>query len=167
MAGLSRFVLRHKLLVAGFWLAVLAAGAVASAGLSGRLSAQFSLPGTASYQADQQILREYGNGGPGYPEVAVVRLPPGEPAASPAGRRAVGAAFAAVAARPGLRAADYPSTGDRAFLTGDPRLSYGLVFTPYTGELSPLSLGPQITAAMRPALPPGSAVAVTGMNELA
>ena len=41
------------------------------------------------------------------------------------------------------------------------------MFTPYTGELSPPSLGPQITAAMRPALPPGSTVAVTGMNELA
>src|SRR6266581_3500971 len=126
MAGLSRFVLRHKLAVAVFWLAV---GVVASARLSGRLSAQFALPGAASYQADQQILREYGNGGPGYPEVVVVRLPPGRTAASAAGRRALGAAFAAVAARPRLRVADYASTGDRAFLTRDPRLSYGLVFT--------------------------------------
>src|SRR6266700_2492888 len=167
MAGLSRFVLRHKLVVAVFWLAVLAVGVVASARLSGRLSAQFALPGAASYQADQQILREYGNGGPGYPEVVVVRLPPGRAAASAAGRRALGAAFAAVAARPGLRVAEYASTGDRGFLTGDPRLSYGLVFTPYAGELSPPGLGPQITAAMRPALPPGSTVAVTGMNELA
>ena len=167
MAGLSRFVLRHKLVVAVFWLAVLAVGVVASARLSGRLSAQFALPGAASYQADQQILRDYGNGGPGYPEVVVVRLPPGRAAASAAGRRALGAAFAAVAARPGLRVADYASTGNRGFLTGDPRLSYGLVFTPYTGELSPPSLGPQITAAMRPALPQGSTVAVTGMNELA
>src|SRR5947208_3137031 len=44
MAGLSRFVLRHKLVVAVFWLAVLAVGVVASARLSGRLSAQFALP---------------------------------------------------------------------------------------------------------------------------
>src|SRR6266571_549850 len=167
MAGLSRFVLRHKLAVAVFWLAVLAVGVVASARLSGRLSAQFALPGAASYQADQQILREYGNGGPGYPEVVVVRLPPDRAAASAAGRRALGAAFAAVAALPGLRVADYASTGDRAYLTRDPRVSYGLVFMPYSGELSPPSRGPQITAAMRPALPPGSTVAVTGMNELA
>ena len=166
MAGLSRFVLRHKRVVVLFWMAVLAVGVVASARLSGRLSAQFALPGAASYQADQQILRDYGNGGPGNPEVVVVRLPPGRAAASPAGRQVLGAAFATVAARPALRAADYASTGNRAFLTRDPRLSYGLVFTPYTGELSPPSLGPQITAAMRPALPPGSTVAVTGMNEL-
>ncbi len=166
MAGLSRFVLRHKLAVALFWLAVLAVGVVASARLSGRLSTQSALPGAPSYQAGQQILREYGNGGPGNPEVAVVRLPPGEPTASPAGRRVLGAAFAAVAAQPSLRVAGYASTGDRAFLTGDPRLSYGLVFTPFTGELSPPSLSPQITAAMRPVLPPGSTVSVTGMNEL-
>ena len=48
MAGLSRFVLRHKLVVAVFWLAVLAMGVVASARLPGRLSAQFALPGAAS-----------------------------------------------------------------------------------------------------------------------
>ena len=41
------------------------------------------------------------------------------------------------------------------------------MFTPYTGELNPPSLGPQIAAAMKPELPPGSTVAVTGMNELA
>ena len=45
MAGLSRFVLHHKLVIALFWLAVLAAGVVASARLSGRLSGQFALPG--------------------------------------------------------------------------------------------------------------------------
>jgi RND superfamily putative drug exporter len=62
--------------------------------------------------------------------------------------------------------ADYASTGDRAFLTREPRVSYGLIFTPYTGEVNPPSLGPQLTAAMRPELTPGSTVAVTGMNEL-
>ena len=76
MAALSGFVLRHKLAVALFWLAVLAAGAVASARLGGRLSGQFALPSAPGYQAGQQILRLYGNGGPGYPEVVVVRLPP-------------------------------------------------------------------------------------------
>ena len=78
MLAVSRFVLRHKLAVAVFWLVVLAAGGAASAKLSGRLSAQFALPGAPSYQASQQILRIYGNGGPGYPEVAVVTLPPGQ-----------------------------------------------------------------------------------------
>jgi putative drug exporter of the RND superfamily len=167
MAALSRFLLRHKLAVALFWLAVLAAGAVASAKLSSRLSAQFALPGAASYEADQQILRLYGNGGSGYPEVAAVRLPPGHAVSGATARAALGRAFAAVARQPGLRVADYASTGDRAFVGSDGRTSYGLVFTPFAGELAPPSLGPQITAAMRPLLPRGSQVSVTGMNELA
>jgi RND superfamily putative drug exporter len=166
MLGVSRFVLRHKLAVVVFWLAVLVAGAVAAASLAGRLSGQFALPGAASYQANQQILRLYGNGGGGHPEVAVVTLPPGQAAASPAGRRALGRAFGAAARTPGLRVVDYASTGDRAFVASDGRTSYGLVSTPYTGELSQPSLGPQITAAMTPALPAGSRVRVTGMNEL-
>src|ERR1035441_5968171 len=166
MLAVSRFVLRHKPAVAIFWLVVLAAGGIASANLSGRLSAQFALPGAAGYQASQQILRIYGNGGPGYPEVAVVTLPPGLPSASPAGRQALGRAVTAAPPKPGAPAADYAQPPDRAFLTRDPQVSYGLVFTPYTGELNPPSLGPQITAAMTPALPPGSTVAVTGMNEL-
>src|SRR5438034_10954656 len=106
MAGLSRFVLRHKLVVAVFWLAVLAVGVVASARLSGRLSAQFALPGAASYQADQQILRDYGNGGPGYPAAAVVPLPSRRAAASAPRRRALRVASGSAAGRPGLPGAD-------------------------------------------------------------
>ena len=166
MLAMSKFVLRHKLAVAVFWLVVLVAGGAASAKLGSRLSGQFALPGAASYQANQQILRLYGNGGNGYPEVAVVRLPPGQAAGRPEGRLALGRAFAAVARIPGLRVADYASTGDRAFLGSDGRTSFGLVFTPFAGELSPPSLGPEIIAAMTPALPAGSGVRVTGMNEL-
>jgi RND superfamily putative drug exporter len=165
MLTVSRLVLRHKLLVAGFWLAVLAAGVFASAHLSGRLSQQVTIPGAAGYEANTQILRSYGDGGPGYPEVAVVTLPHGETAASGGGRAALKRAFGAIASARGLRVADYANTGNRAFLTREPRVSYGLVFTPYAGEGGP-SLAPQITAAIRPALPPGSQVRVTGMNEL-
>src|SRR6266487_4212136 len=165
MLAVSRLVLRHKLLVAGFWLAVLAAGVFASAQLGSRLSQQVTIPGAAGYQANLRISRLYGNGGPGYPEVAVVTLPAGEPAASAAGRAALARAFGAVASAGGLRVADYANTGNRAFLTREPRVSYGLVFTPYAGE-GGHSLAPQITAAMRPVLPPGSEVRVTGMNEL-
>ena len=167
MLALSRFVLRRKGAVLVFWLVVLVAGAAASARLSSRLSPSFALPGAPGYQANQQILRLYGNGGNGNPEVAVVRLPAGADAASPAMRQALGRAFGAVTTQvSGVRVADYAGTGDRAFLGRDGRTTYGLVFTPYTGELSPPSLGPQITAVMTPRLPPGSTVAVTGMNEL-
>ncbi len=165
MVGMSRFVLRHKLLVVVFWLAVLAVGAFASAKLGSRLSQEVTIPGAAGYKADQHILELYGNGGAGYPEVAVVTLPAGDTAASAAGRQALKRAFGAVAAADGLRVADYADTGNRAFLTSNPRVSYGLVFIPYAGEATP-SMAGQITAAMRSALPAGSHVQVTGMNEL-
>jgi RND superfamily putative drug exporter len=166
MLGLTRFVLRHKLMVAVFWLLVLVAGVAASAKVSSRLSGQFAITGAASFKANTQIQHLYGNGGAGYPEVALVRLPPGTTAASQAGRAELSRAFAAVGRRPGLRVADYASTGDRAFLGSDGLSSYGLVFVPYTGQLSPPSLAPQIRSLMRPLLPTGSRVSVTGMNEL-
>jgi uncharacterized membrane protein YdfJ with MMPL/SSD domain len=162
---LSRFVLAHKLLVVVFWLVVLAAGAVALTGLGHRLSQQITLPGAAGYEANQRILRLYGNGGHGYPEVVAVRLPAGELTAGAAARRALGRAFAAVTALGDVRVADYANTGNRAFLTTDPRSSYGLVFVPYAGEATK-SMAPQITAAMTPLLPRDSQVRVTGMVEL-
>lgn len=162
MSVIAKFVLRHKLLVVLFWIAALAAGGFASAHLSSRLSSQFAVPGAPGYQANQRIMRLYGTGGNAFPEVMVVTLPPGETSASPAGRLALTRAFAAAR----LRAASYANTGDRGFLTTDPRTSYGLVFVPFTGELAPATLGPRLAAAMRSALPPGSQVRATGMNEL-
>ena len=167
MAGLSRFVLRHKLVVAVFWLAVLAVGVVASARLSGRLWAGSRC---RARPVTRLISRSCGTTATAAPATRKWSWcgcrPAGPPPARPGGGRW---ARRSPRSRRG-RACGSPTTpalGTAGFLTGDPRLSYGLVFTPYTGELSPPSLGPQITAAMRPALPQGSTVAVTGMNELA
>src|SRR5215472_4337952 len=93
MLAVSGFVVRHKLLVVVFWLAVLVAGGAAASGLGGRLSQEVAIPGAAGYEANQQILRLYGNGGDGYPEVAVVTLPSGESAGSAAGSQALGLVF--------------------------------------------------------------------------
>jgi RND superfamily putative drug exporter len=165
MLALTRFLLSHKRLVLGFWLALLAAGTAASIGLAGRLSQEVTVPGAAGFEANRQILSIYGNGGDGYPEVVAVTVPAGQSTSSGSGRQAMTKAFQSVAAMRGLRVVDYAGTADRAFLTSNPRLSYGLVFIPYAGESTP-SLAPQITAAMAPSLPAGSKVAVTGMDEL-
>jgi RND superfamily putative drug exporter len=115
MLAISRFVLRHKLAVVLFWLAALVAGAAAASGLGARLSQQVTLPGAAGYQVNQRILRLYGNGEPGYPEVVVVTLPAGDSSESAAGRRSLATGFGAVAAPHGLRVADYANTGDQRF----------------------------------------------------
>ena len=101
MLAVSRFVLRHKLAVVAFWIVVLAGGVFASSHLSGRLSGQFALPSAPSYKANQQILRIYGNGGDGYPEVVMVTLPPGEAATAPKARPSATRPAALPAASPG------------------------------------------------------------------
>ena len=58
MAPLSEFVLRNKLLVVLFWIAVLAGGVFASSGVGGRLSKNFSFPGQPGYEANVAILKE-------------------------------------------------------------------------------------------------------------
>jgi putative drug exporter of the RND superfamily len=75
MARWSTLVLGHKRLVALAWRLVLAPSLLLVSKVEGRLSQQFAPPGQPAYEANQRILRTYGNGGPGQALVAVVRLP--------------------------------------------------------------------------------------------
>src|SRR5262249_20141625 len=52
MPGLTRLVLRHRLIVAVFWLAAAAAGYATISHTTARLSANFSLPGEPGYETD-------------------------------------------------------------------------------------------------------------------
>jgi putative drug exporter of the RND superfamily len=167
MTWLSNFVLRHRLTVGLLWLAVLAAGMVASGKVGDRLSTDFSLPGASSYEADQAILRTYGTGGSaGVPIVPVVTLPAGSTVDDPGVRAALDRAFGAVAADPRLRVVSWASTGDRRFVAADGRTTFGLVFPPPSGFGGP-DLGPAVGAAMRGALPPSATLHVTGIGQLA
>jgi RND superfamily putative drug exporter len=165
MERLSRFLLRHRLAIGLFWLAVLAVGVVTAGSVSGRLSTDFSLPGAKSYEANQAILRLYGNGGDARPLVPVVTLPAGTTVDSPGVRPALERAFSAVSRDPRLRVVSWATTGDRAFVSSDERTTFGLVFPPQTGPNGP-DLGPAVTEAMRGALPAAATLRVTGFDEL-
>src|SRR5919198_519047 len=166
MDRLSRFLLRYRLAVGLFWLAVLVVGMASAGSVSGRLSTDFALPGAKSYEADQAILRLYGNGAQARPLVPVVTLPAGTTVDSPGVGAALERAFTAVARDPRMRVVSWASTGDRAFVSADGRTTFGLVFPPPTGPNGP-SLGPAVSGAMRGALPPGATLRVTGFDELA
>src|SRR6266568_5992582 len=114
MRALATLVVRYRRLVLLAWLIVLA-GSLAGVGhVAGRLSQQFSLPGQPGYEANQQILRAYGSGGPNAPLVPVVTFPAGQKASDPAIRGDLAHGFAAVARRdPRLRVVSFASTGDR------------------------------------------------------
>jgi RND superfamily putative drug exporter len=168
MTRLSTLVLRHKRLVALFWLALTAAGLAASPKVSSRLSQQLTLPGQPAYQANLAILRSYGNGGSTLPLVGIVTVPPGSSINAPAARRTLGHAFAQVASKPGMRVLSYATTGDWRLVSADGRTSYGLVFPPPRAQMETTgsNLGPEVASALRHGLPGGWSVQVTGLDEL-
>ncbi|MHA6631546.1 MMPL family transporter [Pseudonocardia sichuanensis] len=175
MERLSRLVLARR----GCTLTIIAVlfvlGGAAIALLLPRLSERNEYPDLPGYQANQKIRELVGTGGYERPVVPVVTLPAGTTVDDPAGRDAVGAAFAAAAATTGSRAVSYADTSDPALRSADGRVSTGLLFGPpveqggIPGSALGEGAGLETVAAdaMRPFLPPGSTVQVTGLDALA
>jgi putative drug exporter of the RND superfamily len=166
MPALTRFVLRHKALVALAWLLVAVAGVLTVNGTVHRMTNDFSMPGQA-FQVDNQIVREYGNGGSQTPYVPVLTVAPGQRVTDPAVAAATGRVFAAIKeAVPAVRITDFSSTGDRQFVTRDGRTTFALVFTPPENGFGGSGTGAAISRAMAAALPPGWHAGLTGMQLL-
>ena len=168
MPRLTSFLLRHKLAVVAAWLVVLAAGGAAAGVVPSRLSQEFSFPGEEGYEANVAILEAYGNGGPGDPLVPVVTLPDGTTVDSPGVRDALGQAFDGVAADPRLRVLAWPATtDDRRLVVDGGRTVYGLVWGPFTGpEGGDPAIAEAVAGGARQALPAGTVVQVTGLDQL-
>ncbi|MGI8802225.1 MAG: MMPL family transporter [Solirubrobacteraceae bacterium] len=131
MNGLTRWVLAHKRLVVAFWVLATVAGMAASADIGNRLDKKFSVPGREGSQTNQAILHLYGTGGNADPIVAVTTLPAGRTVDTPGVRGELGAAFGRVAAAvPGGRAASWPTTGYRGFVSADGRTTFALIEPP-------------------------------------
>ena len=162
MPALTRFVLRHKALVALLWLAVAVAGVMTVGGTTHRMTNNFSMPGQA-FTVDNQIVREYGNGGSQPPYVPVITVAPGERVTDPAVAAETGRVFAAVReAVPSVRITDFYTTHDRQFVTRDGRTTFALAYTaPTTGFGGP-DAGPAIMRSLEAALPHGWHVGLTG-----
>src|SRR5689334_11407020 len=167
MPAITRFVLRHKALVTLFWVVVAAVGVMTISGTTHRMTNDFAMPGQA-FKVDDQIARQYGNGGAQAPYLPVITVPAGQKVTDPAVAEATGRAFAAAArAIPGVRIADYATTHDPAFVTRDGRSTFALVYTaPVTGFGGP-SLGPALEHAVTSAAPAGWHIGVTGSALLA
>jgi RND superfamily putative drug exporter len=166
MTTLTRFVLRHKALVALFWVAVAAVGVMTIGGTTHRMTNNFSMPGQA-FQVDNRIASQYGNGGSQAPYVPVITVPAGERITDPAVAAATGRAFGAlVHAIPHARIADYATTGNRAFVTNDGRSTFALVYTATVSGFGGPNLGPVIDHTVTAAVPAGWHVGVTGAQLL-
>ncbi|WP_262403027.1 MMPL family transporter, partial [Actinomadura sp. CNU-125] len=170
MNRFSGFVLRHRLLVGLLWLAAACAGVLAVAQVPDRLREDFAPPGSAAVHANDAIVAAYRSGGDEKPVVPVVTLPPGTSADDPRARAVLREAFAAAERAVGGRAVSYPRTGDRGFVGDGGRTVYGLVFPRVTPGESDMADGPDparlLDGAMRPALPDGASLRITGMDGL-
>ena len=129
MQQLTKFVLRHKRLVAGLWIALTLVGMAAAGPASEALDQRFSVPGREGWETSQEVLRIYGNGGETLPFVAVAKLPEGKTVDS-AGVRAELTKVEQIARRsqPRARIAGFGSTGDRTFVSEDGGTAFVYVF---------------------------------------
>ena len=163
METFTRFVLRHRLWVSLFWIAVFAAGIPAAGQLSKQLSFDFAVPGQEGYETQVKLLQSYGTANyPGY--IPVLTSKDGAPISDhEADVAAFGKSFAAI---PGIRVLSYGSTGDERFLTEDKKSTFVLVYAPQpTGFVDPLA--PRIEAtATQAAARNGFDLKMTGYNQL-
>src|SRR5262249_15836029 len=117
MSTFVRFVLRHGRLVALAWLVVFLVGGATAGQLSGRLSADFSLPGQPGQVAEKELKQTYGTNSES-PFIPVVTVPEGRSVAAEKAR--VGRVYEAIRQQvPGVRVVDFASTNDPRFLTED------------------------------------------------
>jgi RND superfamily putative drug exporter len=166
MFSLTSFVLRHKALVALFWVLVAAVSIMTLSGTTHRMTSNFAMPGQA-FRVNNQIASQYGNGGMQTPYLPIITSPAGQSITSPTVAAETGRAFAAIArAVPGVRIADYATTHNPAFVTTDGRSTFALVYTaPAAGFTGP-NLAPAINRVVTAAVPPGWHVQLTGSQLL-
>ncbi|MFI7586644.1 MMPL family transporter [Spongisporangium articulatum] len=164
MEKFTRFVLRHRLWVFLFWIAMLAGGLATSGGLADKLSFNFAVPGQEGYETQLKLTQAYGTGNyPGY--IPVLTATDG---ASIADHKTELTQFAAAFQKlPGVRVLDYANTGDDAFLTKDGKSTFVLVYAPLPqGFVDPMAEPIQATAKQA-AAQNGFDLKMTGYNQLA
>jgi putative drug exporter of the RND superfamily len=135
LATLTRWVLAHKRLVVAGWILVTVGAFAAIQPATDAFSEEFTVPGREGFETNREIASLYGNGGDVAPIVPVVTLPRGTTIDSPGVVAELDRALAKVhAALPGARIASYASTRDLAFVSGDRRTTYGLVYIPHVAS---------------------------------
>jgi len=150
--GLSRWVVRHRMVVSLLWLAITVVGVLVAPTVSAHLKSGVHVD-SAAYTANQQIARQYG-GVTSNPGILVINLPNGQTVNS-AGVNARLHAFDAQVAKasPGLREVSYASTGSRTLVGSGGKSTIVLVYPPRAGADVPASVLNQLAAAARAVFP--------------
>ncbi|HEV2062610.1 MAG TPA: MMPL family transporter [Solirubrobacteraceae bacterium] len=171
MSTLTRWVLAHKKIVVATWVLLTLAGMAAAGPASDALKNEFSVPDKEGWETNVQIAEKYrGTGGDSAPLLPVVTLPEGRSVDSPAVRRDLEKLDARLRERlPAARIASFASTGDRAFVSGDGRTTFALVYPP-PDPSSQFGENPEAeeaaSAALAGATVGGAPVKLTGYDAL-
>ena len=173
MSSLTRWVLAHKRIVVGLWLALTVAGMAAAGPASRALEPEFSVPDREGWETNVAIAQHYrGAGGANAtPLIPVVRLPEGKAVDSPAVRADLRRLDARLKrALPAARIASYASTGDRTFVSQDGRTTFALIY-PTPDPESTFGENPAAekaaSGALRDTRVGGERVLLTGFDALA
>src|SRR5215831_15449533 len=161
LAQLARWIMRHRRLVAGVWIALTIFGAFAAGQVSKRWLEQFSIPGFSAYEANQRTLHTFGSGEQA-PNVAVLRVK-GDVTKSAAARETL----ARVAREfPHFRSSSYFTTGSLAYVSRDRHTAFATFYPPGRPSFSSDSHFKDIRAALKQAAPLGVETHVTGRDAL-
>jgi putative drug exporter of the RND superfamily len=169
MQRLTRRVLQHKRLVALGWLLLTIVGIGAAGPASSALDQRFSVPGREGWEASQEILRVYGNGGETLPLVPIVTLPKGTTVDSPGVKdQLTKLEDNARKVVPKGRVAGFGSTGDKTFVSRDGRTAFVYVFAPRSDDPFGGNVDDQrhLRDALKGTTIDGAPVRVTGYDAL-
>jgi RND superfamily putative drug exporter len=162
VTSLARLILRHRLVVVFVWLGLTLFGGFAAGQVSKRWFQSFSIPGYSAYEADQRMLKTFGNG-ENAPLIAVVSVKSGD-VTKAAGVKAM--LEAALGANPGARASSFFSTGNSMYVSHDRRTTFEEIFRPGTPGFSSTDGQKPTLKAMQGAAAPGTSFQVTGRDPL-
>jgi putative drug exporter of the RND superfamily len=171
VSSLTRWVLAHKRIVVGLWVALTIAGMAAAGPATDALEPEFSVPDKEGWETNQQIAALYqGTGGDTSPLIPVVTLPEGESVDSPAVLADLERIDQRVAeALPNARVASYASTGDDTFVSEDGSTTFAVVY-PQPDPNSAFGENPAAeeaaSAALEGATVAGEPVRLTGFDAL-
>ncbi len=161
LARLARFVMHHRRLVAGGWIALTIFGAFSAQQVSKRWLEQFSIPGFSAYEANQRTLHTFGSGEQA-PNIAVLRVS-GDVTKSTAVRDTLARVSREF---PRFRTSSYFTTGSLAYVSRDRHTTFATFYPPGQPSFSSSAHFDEIRAALKKAAPPGVETRVTGRDAL-
>src|SRR5437660_4163685 len=166
MTKLTRLALQHRRLLVLGWVVLAIVGAVTASSTTNGLSHSVSTPGTAGSEANEHIRKRFGLDGNEQPTIAVLHMPPGIDARTPAGQALAARTFEAAARAGHVGVADYANTHDAKLLSSNGRTTWALINMPNPDIALGAGVLERLQPALRAAAPAGAAVTLTGFEAL-